>query len=208
MNINLSVDVSELMGALEGVLPKEKAWDALGAMMTMSNSCDASVVLNTKPTLTYGKPRSEMTPEELAAVRKKDREYRWARSARGSFPPSHVPKNIELVKMNARHFLANTDNWTKPVAQKPIHKTFKAPRFTFKMLELDTGDVLTFSHDPSITCEVYDKTKVLFNGEKLCSLTALSAYLMPTRNIHKALNHWTFNGELLYKRRIRLARFN
>ena len=195
------------MGALEGVLPKEKAWDALGAMMTMSNPCDASEVPNTKPTPTYYKPRSEMTPAELAVVREKARLYRWERRARGSFPPSKVPKNIPGAMRNAQRLLANKDNWVKPVAQKPVHKTFKAPRFTFKMLKLEVGDVLTFVYDSSITCEVYDDTHVLFNGEKLYSLSALASELQPKRNIHNALNYWTFEGERLTHRRIRLARF-
>lgn len=52
-----------------------------------------------------GKSRSEMTPEELAEVREKARKYRWARAARGSFPPSKVPKNIALVQSNAARSL-------------------------------------------------------------------------------------------------------
>lgn len=62
--------------------------------------------------------RSMLSKEDLLLIREKARLYRWARRARGSFPPSKVPKNVERAKANAQRLLDNKDQWTKPIAKK------------------------------------------------------------------------------------------
>lgn len=62
--------------------------------------------------------RKMLSKEDLLLIREKARLYRWARRARGSFPPSKVPKNVERAKANAQRLLDNKDQWTKPIAKK------------------------------------------------------------------------------------------
>lgn len=50
--------------------------------------------------------REEEREENAIELRReKARLYRWARRARGSFPPSKVPKNIAAAKRNAKGYL-------------------------------------------------------------------------------------------------------
>lgn len=76
--------------------------------------------------------------------------------------------------------------------------------FNFEMLNIPIGSRLYFNWDEEVFCTVADKTKVDFRGE-IMSISGLTRSLLGlgTRPVQGTL-HWTFDGEVLAKRRLRL----
>lgn len=83
----------------------------------------------------------------------------------------------------------------------------RRPRIKLSALGIGVGEILVFSRDSSVTAQVVDNNKVLYNGE----VTSLSAAALDAS--HKmgyktpaasGSEYWQYEGELLDERRRRL----
>jgi hypothetical protein len=76
----------------------------------------------------------------------------------------------------------------------------KRKRFNFGMINLVPGTILEFSKDKTITCEVYDETKIKFR-EKITSLTSATQEILIEMGYDwqaiQGPRFWTFKGKTL-----------
>ena len=75
-------------------------------------------------------------------------------------------------------------------------KILRRPAQNYFEMGLKKGDVLTYVHDPSITCTVESERKVLFNG-KVTHLTPITTELLNAKLSVQPTPHWEFNGKNL-----------
>lgn len=76
--------------------------------------------------------------------------------------------------------------------------------FNFKMIDIPAGAELKFIRDEKITCIVApDQKHVIFNGKEMSSSEA-AAQALDTKWWPQGPGYWTYEGETLDERRIRL----
>jgi hypothetical protein len=76
----------------------------------------------------------------------------------------------------------------------------RAKRFSFKMVGIQPGSILSFKHDPDFTCTVVDNRNVEFEGSTL-SLTAATLEVLVQRGFNwksvQGAAYWTYGGKTL-----------
>jgi len=76
----------------------------------------------------------------------------------------------------------------------------KRQRFNFGMINLAPGTILEFSKDKTITCEVYDETRIKFK-EKITSLTSATQEILVKMGYDwqaiQGPRFWTYKGKTL-----------
>ncbi|MFT5281037.1 MAG: hypothetical protein ACI9AR_000490 [Flavobacteriaceae bacterium] len=77
--------------------------------------------------------------------------------------------------------------------------------FNFKMVDIPTGSILTFTRDENITCTVLDTKNVNFNGEPASISNAGQIALGVDWPVQGPL-YWEYEGETLDERRTRMER--
>jgi hypothetical protein len=90
---------------------------------------------------------------------------------------------------------------------KDIEKTKKLKNFTFSLVEINPGEILTFARDENITCTVYTDNTVIYNNEIL-TLTeaARKTNLIPYKEL-QGPKFWMYKNETLTNRRKRYQEF-
>lgn len=83
----------------------------------------------------------------------------------------------------------------------------RRPVFNFSMVKINSGSILNFYLDDTITCKVFDARKVEFNGE-IVSLSDAAMQVLKSKGLNwKAVSGpgiWMFEGETLHARRLRM----
>lgn len=105
---------------------------------------------------------------------------------KGNITPEIV---TELEKQQEEEPMDNSDDQAKA-------KIFRRPAQNYFEMGLKKGDVLTYVHDPSITCTVESERKVLFNGS-ITHLTPITTQLLKAKRSVQPTPHWEFNGKNL-----------
>lgn len=106
------------------------------------------------------------------------------------------------------HLVAPTD---KEKNEEETAKTIR-PATDFNTLGLKAGDKLVFIKDAKISCEVLNSKKVLYKDEEW-AISALATELL-TKNYNysghgvNGYQYFTFNGETLWNRRLRMESEN
>ena len=72
----------------------------------------------------------------------------------------------------------------------------RRPNLDFLAMGINKGDLLHFTSDDSITCEVASSRRVLFNEQER-SLTSVTTELIGSKWGVQPTPYWTFNGESL-----------
>lgn len=76
--------------------------------------------------------------------------------------------------------------------------------FNFKILDIPVGAELKFIRDEKIICVVTsDQKHVIFNNKEMSSSEA-AAQILGSKRWPAGSDYWTYNGEILSERRIRL----
>lgn len=90
---------------------------------------------------------------------------------------------------------------------KDIEKTKKQKNFTFSLVEINPGEILTFARDQNITCTVHTDNTVIYNNEIL-TLTeaARKTNLIPYKEL-QGPKFWMYKNETLTNRRKRYQEF-
>ena len=88
------------------------------------------------------------------------------------------------------------------------NKLPQAPITTFEMLKINLGEMLTFTRNPKLICEVYDNRKVKYQ-DNIYSLTQLTRQILKNHYGWKSNNvngfqFWKYDEEILTERRNRL----
>ena len=87
--------------------------------------------------------------------------------------------------------------------------TKKQSRFNFEIVEIPVGSVLTFYDDETVTATVYDRSKIVFEGE-VTSLSAAALTMMHRAGFNWSTangpTYWLYDGETLPERRARMER--
>ena len=87
--------------------------------------------------------------------------------------------------------------------------TKKQSRFNFEIVEIPVGSVLTFYEDETVTATVYDRSKIVFEGE-VTSLSAAALTMMHRAGFNWSTangpTYWLYDGETLPERRARMER--
>ena len=84
----------------------------------------------------------------------------------------------------------------------PVKPPIRSP-FTFPMVKIPVGAVLTFKRDESISCTVSDDRHVNYNGA-ITSLSPLSMKLLGYSTTPAGPDYWLYEDETLNERRRRL----
>lgn len=82
----------------------------------------------------------------------------------------------------------------------------KRPTFTFNMIGIEPGTMLTHLHNEDATCQVIDDSRVLFRGENMSlSRSALIVTNETGRNwpAVQGAKYWLHQGESLHKLRLK-----
>jgi hypothetical protein len=120
--------------------------------------------------------------------------------------PEKVRAILELIA--TKDATPKGDNYESDEERHAVADAKKRrPAFSFKMVGIQPGSTLTFTEDPSITCEVNDDRSVLFRGET----TSLSASAMTVLrekgfngSAYAGTDYWEYKGEKLWNIRNRL----
>ena len=78
----------------------------------------------------------------------------------------------------------------------------KRERFTFSMLGIGVGEIITLDKDPNKTAKVVGDREVEYNGEK-SALSPLTAKLI-RKTACRGSDHWSYQDENLTNRRLRM----
>jgi len=86
-------------------------------------------------------------------------------------------------------------------------ETKKLKNFTFSLVEINPGEILTFARDENITCTVHTDNTVIYNNEIL-TLTeaARKTNLIPYKEL-QGPKFWMYKNETLTNRRKRYQEF-
>lgn len=86
-------------------------------------------------------------------------------------------------------------------------ETKKLKNFTFSLVEINPGEILTFARDQNITCTVHTDNTVIYNNEIL-TLTeaARKTNLIPYKEL-QGPKFWMYKNETLTNRRKRYQEF-
>lgn len=104
-----------------------------------------------------------------------------------------LEKNLVLVEPSA-----------KEKEDEETAKKFRSPT-NFYDIGLKNGDELVFTRDPNVKCKIVSSRKVLYEGEEW-SLIGLTNKFMhrKTGALYNGFMFFTYNGEKLWDRRLRL----
>jgi hypothetical protein len=120
--------------------------------------------------------------------------------------PANAAAALELAEVeNVTPGKATVENQQDLVALEK--ESQRAARFNFEMVGIKPGAVLTFVYDETVTCQVADKSRVVFEGvEMALSAAAISALQKIGKNWKSAqgANFWMYEGETLIDRRARM----
>ena len=88
-----------------------------------------------------------------------------------------------------------------------INKRMRSPNTRFIDLAVPIGAELIFSKDTNITCTVVDEINHVKYENKEWSISALAKYLLGVAAIN-GFRHFSYDGEILFERRLRLKKTN
>ena len=118
--------------------------------------------------------------------------------------PNVVKAVIQLVAIKEEH-LSDVDQAITPEQRGAIEATKRATseRMSLERLGLKPGDMLTFTKDPSITCQVSGPKTVLFRGQQL-SLSGAALQVIREMGYDwstvRGFDYWAFDGVKLSAR--------
>lgn len=134
-----------------------------------------------------------------------------------AFAPHRINENREFFRIDPVHVaaaleLAALENMTPGAAPVETQddivalekETRRAARFNFEMVNIPAGAVLTFVEDNAITCTVFDKSRVTFEGEVTSLSDAALRALKKVGKVWKSAqgsNYWQYEGQTLVERR-------
>lgn len=117
----------------------------------------------------------------------------------------NMGREINVAPLNKQILDGTQGGNIKPVAAK---SQARMPTFNFEMVKVPSGATLNFIKDTSITCNVIDRTNVLFMGKQMkLSVAARDALAMVGTNWKSARGSdwWTYKGEILTDRKERMG---
>lgn len=140
-----------------------------------------------------------------------------------AFHPERVSHNREFFRMNperAKRILkllekpgSGVDEEDEEYVRDVISETTKsgkgnnaASRVSFSYLQIPIGSTINFTRDSNITCVAHDNYNVQYENEIL-SISAAAAkvhYERFNRIAGRGLKDWSYEGERLYDRRLRV----
>lgn len=113
--------------------------------------------------------------------------------------PERVVDILEMVEVeNLTPDMDIVETPEDVVAMRKLEK--RAERFSFTMVDIPEGALLTHVKDPEITCTVLDNSKVLFDGEEM-SLSAAALQTLSSLGYSwkaaQGVQYWEYEGRLL-----------
>lgn len=113
--------------------------------------------------------------------------------------PERVVDILEMVEVE--NLTPDTDIVETPEDVAAMRKLEKrAERFSFKMVDIPEGAILTHAKDPQITCAVLNNSKVLFDHQEM-SLSAAALKALATLGFNwtsaQGAQYWEYEGRLL-----------
>lgn len=122
------------------------------------------------------------------------------------FNPDRAVAILELVAL--REAAPKTEIVEDPLELDALHREqSRREQFRFSMAEVPVGARLHFSKDDSITALVIDDRRIEFEGQVTSTSTAATKVLQRMGGTLKAAQgplYWTYEGETLVERRMRL----
>jgi plastocyanin len=121
-------------------------------------------------------------------------------------------KNPERVVAILRHFAIKqeiidenaTVEFKEEIQALNKEQTKKRESFRFDLVDIQVGTQISFVRDENIKATVIDDKKISLNGE-ITSLSAGAQNLLSSEYPVSGTIYWTFEGETLDERRIRLS---
>lgn len=119
-----------------------------------------------------------------------------------------VPQVIAALRLTGgRDVTPSEASFDDEESRHAVERTrSKRSRFNFDMVGVRVGSTLHFTDDEETTCVVTSSRTVDFNGHEM-SLSAAAGDVMEQRGLGRTVQgpaYWTFEGETLHERRIRL----
>ncbi|NLY01891.1 MAG: hypothetical protein GXY83_37885 [Rhodopirellula sp.] len=111
-----------------------------------------------------------------------------------------LPDNATFMRICAKHYQGDNDVF--PNAKQP---RVRSPNTCFRNLGVPIGAKLIFAKDSHITCIVLDDSNQVEYDGKAWAISTLAMHLLDVRSA-SGFNHFSYEGETLWDRRLRLER--